>query len=92
VGNTKKGISYSPAFASALDRAGGQRRRQQLARYLDVGENPPNGAIVYYWLPEGFAGAVRFEPSPMRAATRSTPSPATTRTLSPRRSRRRNRA
>ncbi|HLW48560.1 MAG TPA: glycosyl hydrolase [bacterium] len=26
--------------------------------YLDVGENPPNGAIVYYWLDEGAAGAV----------------------------------
>jgi len=26
--------------------------------YLDVGENPPNGAIVYYWLDEGVAGPV----------------------------------
>jgi photosystem II stability/assembly factor-like uncharacterized protein len=26
--------------------------------YLDVGENPPNGAIVYYWLDEGFSGPV----------------------------------
>ena len=24
--------------------------------YLDVGENPPNGAIVYYWLHEGASG------------------------------------
>jgi hypothetical protein len=26
--------------------------------YLDVGENPPNGAIVHYWLGEGVAGPV----------------------------------
>jgi hypothetical protein len=26
--------------------------------YLDVGENPPNGAIVYYWLDEGTSGPV----------------------------------
>jgi photosystem II stability/assembly factor-like uncharacterized protein len=26
--------------------------------YLDVGENPPNGAIIYYWLDEGAAGPV----------------------------------
>jgi photosystem II stability/assembly factor-like uncharacterized protein len=26
--------------------------------YLDVGENPPNGAIVYYWLDEEIAGPV----------------------------------
>jgi hypothetical protein len=24
--------------------------------YLDVGENPPNGAIVYYWLDDGVSG------------------------------------
>jgi hypothetical protein len=26
--------------------------------YLDVGENPPNGAIINYWLDEGVAGPV----------------------------------
>ncbi|HJU18537.1 MAG TPA: glycosyl hydrolase [Stellaceae bacterium] len=26
--------------------------------YLDVGENPPNGAIVYYWLDEDVSGPV----------------------------------
>jgi len=26
--------------------------------YLDVGENPPNGAIVHYWLDEGISGPV----------------------------------
>ncbi len=26
--------------------------------YLDVGENPPNGAIIYYWLDDGDSGPV----------------------------------
>jgi hypothetical protein len=26
--------------------------------YLDVGENPPNGAIIHYWLDEGVSGPV----------------------------------
>ena len=26
--------------------------------YLDVGENPPNGAIIYYWLDDGASGPV----------------------------------
>lgn len=26
--------------------------------YLDVGENPPNGAIIYYWLDEGVSGPI----------------------------------
>jgi hypothetical protein len=26
--------------------------------YLDVGENPPNGAIIYYWLDDGVSGPV----------------------------------
>ncbi|HYZ61273.1 MAG TPA: glycosyl hydrolase [Acetobacteraceae bacterium] len=32
----------------------GRKKRE----YLDVGENPPQGAIVYYWLEEGFEGPV----------------------------------
>ena len=56
----RKGLSYGPAFGigggtEAFERADGSIGR----RYLDVGENPPNGAIVYYWLPPGFDGAVR---------------------------------
>ena len=31
-----------------VERADGTRYRE----HLDVGENPPNGAIVYYWLAE----------------------------------------
>ncbi len=50
---TKTGISYSPAFGigastEGFERVDGSRWRH----YLDVGENPPNGAIVYYWLPK----------------------------------------
>lgn len=60
MGNAKKGISYSPAFGigastEAVEQPDGSSKRV----YLDVGENPPNGAIVYYALPEGFSGAVR---------------------------------
>ncbi|MFZ2648717.1 MAG: hypothetical protein WA210_01300 [Burkholderiaceae bacterium] len=59
VGYSKKGISYGPAFGigaatEALPRADGGITR----RHLDVGENPPLGAIVYYWLPEAFSGTV----------------------------------
>jgi len=58
-GNSKRGISYSPAFGigaatEAVTLADGSSAR----RHLDVGENPPNGAIVYYWLPENFTGKV----------------------------------
>ena len=56
----KKGISYSPAFGigagtEAVEMADGSTERL----YLDVGENPPNGAIVYYWLPQQPEGRVR---------------------------------
>jgi photosystem II stability/assembly factor-like uncharacterized protein len=30
----------------------------KLRQYLDVGENPPNGVIVYYWLDESISGPV----------------------------------
>jgi hypothetical protein len=45
------GKDYSPAFGLA----GATYRQKQLdgtnvRRHLDVGENPPGGAIVYYWL------------------------------------------
>jgi photosystem II stability/assembly factor-like uncharacterized protein len=47
------GIAYGPAFGidgSTLvtEMPDGSRKRE----FLDVGENPPNGAIVYYWLAE----------------------------------------
>ena len=47
------GVDYSPAFgvpgASYMaDLPDGSRER----KYLDTGENPPNGAIFYYWLNE----------------------------------------
>jgi photosystem II stability/assembly factor-like uncharacterized protein len=51
--NVRTGIAYGPAFGIdgstvMLERADGTRFRE----HLDVGENPPNGAIVYYWLAE----------------------------------------
>ncbi len=57
--NSKRGVSYAAAFGigagtEAVPRPDGTTER----RHLDVGENPPNGAIVYYWLPENFSGAV----------------------------------
>ena len=38
-------------------RDGRTARRHALREHLDVGENPPNGAIVYYWLAEDATGA-----------------------------------
>ncbi|MSO65620.1 MAG: glycosyl hydrolase [Alphaproteobacteria bacterium] len=55
----KAGISYSPAFG--IDGSSELRRERDgttSRRGLDVGDNPPNGAIVYYWLPDGVAGPV----------------------------------
>ena len=51
--NVRTGIAYGPAFGIdgstvMVERADGTRYRE----HLDVGENPPNGAIVYYWLAE----------------------------------------
>ena len=57
---TKKGISYGPAFG-----IGGSSEMVQLPngkkvrRFLDVGENPSHGAIIYYQLPDGFKGQVK---------------------------------
>jgi photosystem II stability/assembly factor-like uncharacterized protein len=49
--NVRAGIAYGPAFGIdgstvMVERPDGTRIRE----HLDVGENPPNGAIVYYWL------------------------------------------
>ncbi|WP_210213734.1 sialidase family protein [Mesorhizobium sp. M4A.F.Ca.ET.022.05.2.1] len=51
-GFTKAGISYSPAFGIGATTEGVELEGERSDRlYLDCGENPPNGAIVYYWLP-----------------------------------------
>src|SRR6185369_2276849 len=49
--NVRTGIAYGPAFGidgstQMVERPDGTRVRE----HLDVGENPPNGAIVWYWL------------------------------------------
>ncbi len=58
----KKGLSYGPAFGigggtEVVEKADGSSER----RHLDVGENPPQGVVVYYWLPPGFDAAVKLE-------------------------------
>jgi photosystem II stability/assembly factor-like uncharacterized protein len=57
--NVRSGVAYGPAFGIdgstvMVERADGTRYRE----HLDVGENPPNGAIVYYWLSEKDTGPV----------------------------------
>ncbi|MER8970761.1 hypothetical protein NKI25_35230 [Mesorhizobium sp. M0808] len=54
----KPGMSYSPCMSAGtevVEMEGGRCDR----RYLDVGENPPNGAIAYYWLPKDAEGPVK---------------------------------
>ena len=51
--NVRTGIAYGPAFGIdgstvMVERPDGTQMRE----HLDVGENPPNGALVYYWLAE----------------------------------------
>lgn len=51
--NVRSGIAYGPAFGIdgsmlVIEKPDGSKGRE----FLDVGENPPNGAIVYYWLSE----------------------------------------
>lgn len=58
--HSKKGISYGPAFGigggtEAVMGPDGISRRV----HFDVGEAAPHGAVLYYWLPSGFKGAVR---------------------------------
>jgi photosystem II stability/assembly factor-like uncharacterized protein/uncharacterized coiled-coil protein SlyX len=52
-------VSFAVTFGigggiATVERPDGARARQ----YLDVGENPPNGAIVYYWLDENVSEPV----------------------------------
>ncbi|MCA0303354.1 MAG: glycosyl hydrolase [Proteobacteria bacterium] len=51
--NVRSGIAYGPAFGIdgsqlVIEKPDGSKGRE----FLDVGENPPNGALVYYWLAE----------------------------------------
>jgi hypothetical protein len=58
LGLCQEGRQLSPAFgiggAASRWRPDGTGRR-----FLEVGEDPPNGALVYYRLPDGFSGPVR---------------------------------
>ncbi len=54
----KKGISYGPAFgigAGTEPSGGGNGSRS----HLDCGENPPHGAILYYWLPANLSTSIK---------------------------------
>ncbi len=51
--NVRTGVAYGPAFGIdgstvMVEKADGTRYRE----HLDVGENPPNGAVIWYWLAE----------------------------------------
>lgn len=55
----KSGVSTAVAFGigggiASVEKADGTKERA----YLDVGENPPNGAVLYYWLKDGEKGPV----------------------------------
>jgi hypothetical protein len=57
--NVRTGVAYGPAFGIdgstvMVERPDGTRVRE----HLDVGENPPNGAIFWYWLAAGHKGPV----------------------------------
>ncbi len=57
--NVRTGIAYGPAFGIdgstvMVEKADGTRWRE----HLDVGENPPNGAVIWYWLAEEPKGPV----------------------------------
>ncbi|HEX3348553.1 MAG TPA: glycosyl hydrolase [Acetobacteraceae bacterium] len=55
----RAGLSFGITFGvgggiATTEKPDGTKVRE----HLDVGENPPNGAIVYYWLDEGATGPV----------------------------------
>jgi photosystem II stability/assembly factor-like uncharacterized protein len=59
LGGARHGISFALAFGigggiAIVEKPDGTKLRE----HLDVGENPPNGVIVYYWLGEGDEGPV----------------------------------
>ncbi len=69
-GYGKKGVSYGPAFgiggsSELVQGADGKRTR----RFIDVGEGPPNGALITYSLPDKFEGQVRLSILDAKGAT-----------------------
>jgi photosystem II stability/assembly factor-like uncharacterized protein len=57
---SRTGISYSPAFGIGASTEGFENAdTSRIRNYLDVGENPPTGAIVHYWLPKDVEGPVK---------------------------------
>lgn len=57
---SRKGISYGPAFGiSGSSEMTVLPDGKKVRRFLDVGGNPANGAIIHYRLPKGFKGPLR---------------------------------
>ncbi len=59
LGGARGPVSFALTFGigggiATVERPDGTRVRE----HLDIGENPPNGAIVYYWLDENASGPV----------------------------------
>lgn len=53
------GIGYGPAFGvSGASYVTEEPNGRMTKHYLDTGENPPNGAIIYYWLAEDAKGPI----------------------------------
>jgi len=50
--NIRSGIAYGPAFASTADPGVRQAHAREAASSSMSAKNPPNGAVVYYWLAE----------------------------------------
>lgn len=59
VGISKVGIGYTAGGFGAATEVVELEGERTDRRYLDCGENPPNGAIVYYWLPDDADGPVK---------------------------------
>ncbi len=60
LGGAKGPVSFQLVFGiggaiAHTDKPDGTKHRE----FLDIGENPPQGAIVWYWLPAGHEGAVK---------------------------------
>jgi hypothetical protein len=54
---TKEGINYGPAFGiGGASEMTVLSNGKKVRRYLDVGENPANGALIHYDLPKDFHG------------------------------------
>jgi hypothetical protein len=62
LGNAGQGVSASPNFGiGSSSKPVLQAEASNRHRFLDDSENPPKGALLYYWLPTGFKGLLELE-------------------------------